>query len=186
MASIQITSNADQVIADLKRLPDLIARRAAAKALNRVLPSTRRKANQEIRSELNLKAGDVNKLLRMRRANASNPEAQLRVEAKRVGLIKFKGTRETKRGVSVKPKKKRTVLPKTFIATMSSGHRGVFERKRKAGSRSGRLPIAEKFSSHPAQVLSDPKHRDAIAAHVRTRMEIELAREIAFRLSRSF
>ncbi|MBA7613751.1 hypothetical protein ES703_21007 [subsurface metagenome] len=59
----------------------------------------------------------------------------------RPGLLAFPGTRQTKRGVSYRIS--RTVGRKTiehgFIATMPSGHRGVFAR----GDLS-RLPIGEK------------------------------------------
>jgi len=70
----------------------------------------------------------------------------------RPGLLAFPGTRQTKRGVSYRIS--RTVGRKTiehgFIATMSSGHRGVFAR-----GQPSRLPIKEARGPSVWKVVTD-------------------------------
>jgi len=73
---------------------------------------------------------------------------------------------QTKRGVTVGVNKgKRTLIKSAFIATMKSGHVGVFVRERDAAIasgrdgkgrlRKGRLPIRELFSSTVFDVFGD-------------------------------
>ena len=85
----------------------------------------------------------------------------LTAKAKPVPLLAF-GARQTKRGVSVEVTKgKRTIIPHAFIATMQSGHKGVFVRKgskqiARKGSYVGkaRQPIKELFSASVASSLT--------------------------------
>ena len=50
---------------------------------------------------------------------------------------------QIKAGVQVQVKKRMHTIPRAFIAKMSSGHRGVFSRRKKGGKLVGRLPIRE-------------------------------------------
>ena len=83
-------------------------------------------------------------------------EAQIKAAGKKFPLIAFqakelKPRKAIKRraartgGVSVRIKKGQPaeILSQAFIATMPSGHTGVFERKEEGGGRVKRLPIKE-------------------------------------------
>jgi hypothetical protein len=68
--------------------------------------------------------------------------------------------RQTKKGVSVEVNRgKRTLLKGAFVATMRSGHKGVFRREGKA-----RLPIEELRGSRPVDALLHEGESEAVAA----------------------
>lgn len=71
--------------------------------------------------------------IRIRRGDYRSPNAEVIVSGMRMPLIDYKA-RQSKRGVSYKIGRsgKRTTLKQAFIATMKSGHRGVFMRKKRA------------------------------------------------------
>lgn len=71
------------------------------------------------------------------RATPRNLEADVIARGKAQPLMAF-GARQTKKGVTAKAWGKRKSYAGSFIATMRSGHKGVFTRKGKA-----RLPVKE-------------------------------------------
>jgi len=167
---------------DLAKLSDAVAARALARVLNRVIVSVRKEASRLVREELNLRAGDVLKLLSVRRARAREASAELHVAAKPAGLILY-GARQTRRGVSVKVKRRgaRKVVQSAFIATMpKSGHRGVWRRDKGAA----RLPISELFSTALVQYLDDDQVLRRLIEVAERRFAEEMQREIAYRLGR--
>jgi hypothetical protein len=131
----------DQVIRNLQRLGQQ-APRAIALAVNDTARHVRSEASKGIRAEWNVKAKTIREAIKTRPATTANPEAQVTASSKPLPLYGF-GPRKLKRGYSVRIKKGRppTRLPTSFVATMSSGHVGLFERMGK-----GRLPIREKAS----------------------------------------
>ena len=79
------------------------------------------------------------------------------VSGKEIPLSKYPA-RQTKRGVSILVNKgKRKLVPKAFVATMKSGHTGVFLREGKA-----RLPIKHALSSRVSDVFRNPGLADAV------------------------
>jgi len=89
----------------------------------------------------------------MREASASRPEASLGASIKRIPLMKFnaKGpvpSRGRGRGVTYRLRGGRGRVENAFIATMKSGHVGVFRRAGKA-----RLGIVELFGPSLGQVF---------------------------------
>lgn len=63
---------------------------------------------------------------------------------------------QTKKGVSVGVNKgKRSLIKGAFLATLKSGHSGVFVREKIGSKRVGRLPIRELFSSTVLDVFND-------------------------------
>lgn len=137
-------------------------KKAAASALKKVAQQARTEASSAIRERFNIKKGDVDKKIEVKegRQDRNNLTATLYITGKGISLTYFgakerrgpkvisrKGIKVLKRqpkgaqGVQVKIMKdgKITTLPHAFIATMKSGHVGVFIRKGK-----GRTPIIEK------------------------------------------
>lgn len=136
--------------------------RAAASALKKVAQQARTEASSSIRERFNLKKGDVDKKIEVKqgRQDRSALTATLYITGRGISLTYFgakerrgpkvisrKGIKVLKRqpkgaqGVQVKIMKdgKVTSLPNAFIATMKSGHVGVYIRPGK-----GRTPIIEK------------------------------------------
>lgn len=179
MVTVEVDSKA--LLAALDNLGKQTAPALVA-ALNKAAATTKTEAGRSIRQEINLGASAVNKSLSIKRANRGDLSAAITIAGKQVPLIAFTGTRQTRKGVSVKPLKtgSRSVIPHTFIATMNSGHRGVWWR----GKGAGRLPINELFSVAVQQVLKT-KQLGHLIVLVKHRIEVELRNQIAFRTKRA-
>ena len=115
-----------------KALPKVMSR-----GLNRTAISARTQISRSLAKRIGLKIKDVRGMLALQRASYSNWRSAVRISGKRFGLIKF-GARQTKKGVTYKKGRKRILIRHAFVATMKTGHRGVFMRKGP-----GRLPIKE-------------------------------------------
>ncbi|WP_080436323.1 hypothetical protein [Burkholderia ubonensis] len=110
-------------------------------------------ASREIRAAgYNLKAGTIRKTLSATRATPARLIAALTATGRPIPLINY-GARQTTKGVTVRVKNGSKTLRHAFIATMASGHIGVFERVgtgHKRVTRNGRaywsgLPIRELY-----------------------------------------
>jgi len=122
-----------------RQMPRLMSR-----GVNTTTRRTKTNVGREIRQAVPLKASAVNARIEMALATRSaNPEAKITVKSGDVPLIALRAS-QTKKGVTYKTQKagSRQLEPGAFIATMPSGHRGVFKRKGTA-----RLPIRELFLS---------------------------------------
>jgi len=168
---------------DLAELSGPQALAAIRRSLSRSIRSTKREVRKAILEDYNLRPMRVERSIR---ARSRGDSAGITIAGRASSLTDFRGTRQTKKGVlvSVVTGGGFDVLRHTFLARMSSGHRGAFERKRSGESRVGRLPIVEKFGPAPQQAL-DEKDLERLALHGRTRFEIELARDVAFRMGRA-
>lgn len=127
--------------------------RAIMRGLNRAIGSARTIEVKGISGDTGMKQADVRDALTMTTATQTKPEASLSAGMKRIPLIDFKATgpepsRGKGGGVRYVLQGGRDQLPDAFIATMSSGHRGVFER---VGSK--RLPIRELYGPSLGKVF---------------------------------
>lgn len=118
---------------------------ALARAVNRAAESARTAMVRAMATDMgmSLKASTIRDQIVMQPAHPRHLVASLVVTGRRIPLIDFKArgpepSRGRGRGVTAGVRGGRTLYPRAFIATMSSGHRGVFLRKGTA-----RLPIAE-------------------------------------------
>ena len=144
--NITIKVDSREVERALREAPK-VAEKALVRTLNRTADKARVTASKTVRETYNIKAGDLNKSIRIYKADRSRLVAQLTITGKPVGLIAF-AARQTAKGVTYMILKagKRSRRAHAFIAIMKSGHRGVFERICDA-----RLPIAErKFIAMPS------------------------------------
>jgi hypothetical protein len=126
---------------------------AIARALNRSIGSASTIMSREMAGDLGLKVGDVKTEMRVKEARPDDLVARLSVSGKRIPLIKFgaKGPEPSRgrgRGVTARLSGGRNRYPNAFIATVGSGHRGVFIRKasllrKSPGAWGKNLPITE-------------------------------------------
>jgi hypothetical protein len=131
----------------LSRAPDVLLRKAEdamrkarVRALNRTADTVLSRANREVSKDLGLKQKDSRAGFRRERATEAKPEALVIATGKRIPLIDF-AARQVRRGVSYRiGVQGRKTLFGAFIATMRSGHRGVFKRRGRE-----RLPIDERL-----------------------------------------
>jgi hypothetical protein len=135
--------------------------RALRKAGSTALRDMRSEASKRVRARKRLKAAAVRKALHLRRPRRTTVDGMtfaLDVEGKPVPLSAYPH-RQTKRGVSVSVNRdKRTLVRSAFIATMSSGHTGVFMRRGPE-----RLPIRELLGSRPVDALLHEGEAEAVA-----------------------
>jgi hypothetical protein len=169
------------VEADFAAFP-LRSGRAMVRALNRAINSGRTVMVRAIAKDMGLKSTDVRNALRLAEASLAKPEARLAASLKQIPLIKFNArgpepSRGKGRGVSYRLPGGRGRIPSGFIATMRSGHRGVFTRKG-----SGRLPIEEKFGPSIGHVFR--KYRPQGLARAKEAFAKNFAHEMEFARSR--
>jgi hypothetical protein len=133
---------------------------AAAAALNRAAATTKTYMSSEIRAIYNIKKKDVDQTLSIQKASRNRLVATIRSRGSRLNLFLFQA-HQFKGGVRVVVK---LGQPKTirsaFIATMRSGHKGVFMRK---GSK--RLPIAERTGPSVPELLGSKEMKRKIEVY---------------------
>lgn len=162
--------------------------KAIVRALNKTADQARTAASQEVRAAgYNIKASAIKSSFSITKASKGRLVVVLKATGRPIGLINY-GARQTKSGVSVQVKAGRTILRHAFIATMPSGHRGVFERignTHKRIVRNGKalrtaLPIKELFGPSIPQSLANAAVEAAIMAKIRQKFPESLRHELAF------
>lgn len=121
-----------------------------SRAINRSLTSVRAEAVSLIALDLNLTQTKIRNSFTMNRATVTNPSGSVVSKSKPIPIIDFNGTRALARGgvsVQVKRTGARERLIHTFIATMKSGHRGVFERE--AGNFGRPFQVLKNYAAMP-------------------------------------
>lgn len=180
---VRVESTLRQAVAQLEAQAERVIATAAARALNRAAVSTRAQAVREIRERYNIKAGAARAQMRIERASRSRLTAAVVVSGRPIPLIEF-AARRVAAGVSVEVRRgRRLTLRGRFIATMKSGHVGVFERIGKFGRRGNpRLEkIGEKFTVGLPSMFTQRAVLSAIERVALQRFSVELARELRFR-----
>lgn len=126
-------------------------KRALRKAGATALRDMRSEASKRIRQRKRIKSRYITRALTLQRAKGGDISSMawaLNVSGDPVPLVAYPH-RQTQKGVSVEVNRgKRTLVAGSFVATMKSGHKGVFQRKGKA-----RLPIRELRGSRPVDAL---------------------------------
>jgi hypothetical protein len=138
---------------------------AQMRALNRAIASANTAMVRVIAGDVGVKQGVVRERIRVEQATPARLRARLYANAKRIPLIDFgaKGPEPSRgrgRGVTVKGSSGRRTIANAFIATMRSGHRGVYQRVAGSSGRRGpapnrsQLPIRELFGPSIWQVFT--------------------------------
>lgn len=172
-----------QVRAVMKRTRDLVAE-AHVTACNRAANSTRAEAVRAVRERYpGFKAGAIRAAMQIVRASKLNPIAKVRVRGQRSPLIAF-SARQNRAGTSVLITQRKTVKS-AFIATMPSGHKGVFRRTKANRFVLKRQRIAELKTLSIPQAIVHHQILDRLRPFSERRYQIELARAIKFRTGRA-
>ena len=103
--------------------------RVMSRAINRAVDMAATDLKRRVADQIELPKGEVAKGIGKRKASLANLAGAVDALPHRPALMKFKGTRQIKRGVKYRIGTAgfKTILH-GFIATMKSGHRGVFLR----------------------------------------------------------
>jgi hypothetical protein len=178
MASVTLRLNIKETEQALRRLRER-ANPAIARALNRANLAARTRMAQRIAADTRMKSGDVKEALVMRDATPASQRTELSASLKRIPVIRLgargpEPSRGRGRGVTASTRTGR--YPKAFIATMPSGHRGVFQRIRRS-----RLPIRELRGHSIGHVFE--KYADEVMTHGLEALAKNLRSELRFALS---
>lgn len=154
MPALKLKFNTAQLKKALRECPEAI-KRAEVRALNRAGVTMRARAPREMSNNLGgaVKIGALKEIIAIRPATQERRTVAIEVTGERIPLIDFgargpEPSRGKGRGVTVRLKGGLQRHVNAFIATMKSGHRGVFERIGRM-----RLPIFEKFGPSMPQVF---------------------------------
>lgn len=139
MITLKFEHNLQPVAAFLGDMTN-IQRKAAAAAINRVTTQARTQASKSIREKYNFKAADIRKTFRIYKSTPTNLQSTLVSRGRRTPLVAM-SARQVKAGVSVRVGNQTKLIKHAFIATMKSGHKGVFARTTKKS-----LPIKELYT----------------------------------------
>lgn len=171
--------------AALDALASRDARAAVNQALGRATRSTQAEASRIVREELNIKATALSSR-NGRTITTTRPSAlaaSVKIRGQGLPLSQFKGTRQTKLGLSVQvlKGKPRTVLGSRFLHPLT----GTSVDRAKLGSRRvPRTPIRVSWGPAIAQVLGRPAVLERLKGHAVNRFGVELRRELNYRLKR--
>lgn len=167
------------------------AHMAMRSAINKVLRSCRTEANRLLRESYRLSKSDIDKVMSLKLSTGSNLTGQLIVGGQRFKLYAFP-SRQLKIGVKVTiTKRSPKTLPHRFIATMQSGHTGIFQRKGdKRRMTKGRYkealrqPVVELMGPSVAQLFASKKIIERLKALVKEKLPEVFAHEFEYYLSR--
>jgi hypothetical protein len=157
---------------------------AIPRALNKSIASGKTLGVRLIAEDMGLRQADVRDRIGLKQATPDNHVASLSASFKRVPLIDFNATGPEPsfgkgRGVRARFPGGAGRYPRAFIATMKSGHRGVFERT----GASNRLPIHELFG--PSLAFVFVKHRPEMQARALEQLAKNLQHELRFALTQA-
>lgn len=167
------------------RMRDLVKESHVA-ACNRVAASVRAEATRTVRQRYpGFKASDVRATMEVIRATYTKQTATVRVRGRRIPLLSF-SARQVRAGVSVRIRERKTVRG-AFIATMPSGHKGVFKRSGRFGLRGNpkREKIMELKTLSTPQAVGQQEILEHLKSYAENRYKIEFQRELKFRVGRA-
>jgi hypothetical protein len=185
MINISVQHNFKRVAIKLFELRTDVLEKAKVRALNKVAAQAKVAASKEIRAAgYGIKAAAIKQKITISHASIGQPTVTLRVYKKSIPLIHF-SARQTQSGVSVNVKNGRKIIYGAFIATMPTGHKGVFVRvgdkhkKNSKGIRSG-LPIKELFGPSIGSAFSNEIVQRALVKLIHEKFPTILEHEIKF------
>jgi hypothetical protein len=147
---------------------------AVALALVDTAKSGISKGAQLIARRTGLKSGTVKARIYYDPVNVGDYEVRVRSSRRPIPLIEFPAVRQTGAGVRTGAWGRSQVISSAFIATMPSGHRGVYRRRGPA-----RLPIRQLWGPTIFGTFATPEVQSVIAATMRDRLQKALIRRIA-------
>lgn len=159
----------------------------ASRSLNRLRSAMKTYASEIIRKDFAIKKSRIDRHIRLSRsATPKNLAVGIRAKDSRIPLFQFANPRQTQTGVRTTVKLGNSkIIKHAFIATMMTGHKGIFIRKGKPRKmRSGRYkgkkrqPIVELVGPSVAELVGSEKMQQEIKNLARLRLERELASQL--------
>ena len=156
----------------LGKQPNAI-KRAMSSSINRALTAGRTALSKGIRSEYNIKAGTIKGATKSEKATAASGKGVITVTGRPMDLMEFKPTIIRKGMVSVRIKKTRKSLPRSFFVDI--GKKGIFHRVT-----TSRLPIEKEFTLSVAQMAGNVNVIDTVEDRMQRVFNDRFARAIEY------
>lgn len=169
-----------------------------SRAINRTMDGTKTDMSSGIRTVLNAKKKDVDRLILISKCTPGTLSGRVKLSGKLLPMRTF-SPKQTSKGVKVKlyVNKEAEVIPSAFMATMKNGYQGVFKRVYK-GTPTGmpvnkrwnrlpeayRLPIRQLFAPSQVTIFIKDEIFNPFKRSVEQRLEVDLQREINYELSK--
>jgi hypothetical protein len=195
MLHVDIRHNIKSAVDRLGNLSKGMADKAIVRALNKTGQQGKTQAGREIKEQYQIGTRVTGRSITIRRAGRGVLQAVIKVEGRALPMIAFQAKKDLG-GVSVQIKGRRVVVPHAFIATLKSGHKGVFARGgykggfEKNGQQFGRfqfgrkrLPIGELFTASVPQGFNNKVVKDRVVKRINEQFPKVLGQEIAYILS---
>lgn len=130
---VGVRTNAGEVASQFAEAARTMRDRATMRALNEVADQAKVAAARQIRDVgYKLKISAIKKGIKVERATMANLRAAVIAQGRPIPLIEYSANELKGKGVSVSVLNGRKLIKGAFIATMPSGHRGVFVREENA------------------------------------------------------
>jgi hypothetical protein len=158
---------------------------ATLRALNRAIITTRADVSRRLNKDTGVRVKIIKRRLVIIPPKIEHLEATLRIDGTPVPAREYRA-KQTPTGVTFGTGSSRAFLKGAFLATMKSGHKGVYSRARPSRSRKGKprsspaLPIFERFGP-PLSIVA---LRTAILDASRTVGEQALRKNLAHEMRR--
>lgn len=146
---VKIFANLQAQKKNLARFSRVGVRRAEFRALNKTLGKTNTLLKRDISKSYNLAQKEFKGGLTTIKANQQRLTAAIQGTGKRIPIIKVKGgKKQTPLGVRINTGGGSKVLRGHFLATMASGHTGVFRRKDRARHKKAKSLTTGEATTH--------------------------------------
>ncbi|MER9003317.1 phage tail protein [Mesorhizobium sp. M0862] len=175
MSDLEIRAdwNTAEVRALMRKLQPPRLNQALSVSVNTTAKQVRTFAARIVAKQGGLKRGDVDPSIRIYpHSTPQTLSATVRGSGRPIALIKF-AARQTKAGTTANAWGVRKLYKHTFIATMRSGHEGVFVRETKK-----RNPIKELWGSGVTQVMSQAITMGEIEADAQAKLTTNVVRQL--------
>jgi hypothetical protein len=190
MLNINVEKAAMEIKQGFKHLSEDKLNLAMARAINHTVSKAKTSSGRELREVYSIQGKHVKKALEVRKASRKSLTGRLMASARPVPLISFQ-PRQTQKGVSIRVKKSRKVIRSAFIATMPSGHKGVYARggyrgkdfefrKKRVRKTGNDLPIEEMKSTSIRSMYAD----EVIVANLKTKIDSAFPKRFVHELTR--
>ena len=178
---VKIELDATPILRLLKDIPQDVIPLATSRALNKTAQAVQTVAIKAISADIGVKQSVIRPTLRLDKAHRNRLSARVNViDVKRFSLMMIDPrAKQTAQGVSYRGQGGRRLIAHAFIATMKSGHRGIFKRLGKA-----RLPIRELEGVSVYTVFLKPPIQAAMQMQACNRWSGNLLHELRYELHR--
>jgi hypothetical protein len=177
--SVRVEVDAAPALAILEALSSPDLEQVAALAINDTLKNAQVQAARVIAPAMGAPSKTVKASLSIERARADHLTGALVARGKPLKMIEFR-PRETRNGVQVRIGGKVETYRRAFIATMRTGHTGVFERKGRE-----RLPIRELYGASVPGYMARTDVLPVIQRTLSERLVENLKRQLERRMRRN-